>query len=72
VPQFADLLEVVGATCSSMLALTLPGVCHLRLFGGALGRGRFLAAWSVFVFGGVVFIAGVADLSAGMLAKVMY
>jgi hypothetical protein len=29
-------------------------------------------AWAVFVYGGFVFIAGVADLSAGMLAKVMY
>jgi len=66
------LLEVVGATCSSALALTLPGACHLRIFGGALGRSRMLAAWFVFLFGCLVFIAGVGDLSAGVLAQLLY
>ncbi len=34
VPNFANLMALVGATCCTMIAFVLPGIFHLKLFRG--------------------------------------
>lgn len=34
IPNFANLMALVGATCCTMLAFTLPGLFHMCIFKG--------------------------------------
>ena len=36
VPNFANLMALIGATCCSLLAFILPGVFHVKLFKGSV------------------------------------
>ena len=36
VPNFANMMALVGATCCTTLALILPGVFHLNVFAGSV------------------------------------
>ncbi|XP_005103592.2 amino acid transporter AVT3B [Aplysia californica] len=38
IPNFADLMALVGASCCTLLAFILPGVFHMNLFKGDLTR----------------------------------
>ena len=61
-PQFADLLEVVGATCCSMVAFVLPALIHLRVFRTELGLGARALDVAVMVVGCGAFVLGLTDL----------
>ncbi len=34
VPNFANMMALVGATCCTMIAFVLPGIFHMKLFKG--------------------------------------
>ena len=34
VPNFANLMALVGATCCTMIAFVLPAIFHLKIFKG--------------------------------------
>ena len=36
IPNFANLMALVGATCCTLLAFTLPGLFHLKIFSGCV------------------------------------
>ena len=36
VPNFANLMALVGATCCTMIAFVLPAVFHMKIFKGYL------------------------------------
>ena len=65
-PSFADLLEVIGAVCCSLVAFVMPALCFWKLFGHECGvRRKFLAALMTAV-GGTAMALGVADVIAKM------
>ena len=38
IPNFATLMGLIGATCCTMIAFTLPGLFHLKICGATLTR----------------------------------
>merc|ERR1719510_1617554 len=50
IPDFADLMSLIGATCCTLLAFILPALCHLILFKDDLNRfQKFMDIFLIFV-----------------------
>ncbi|XP_022253203.1 amino acid transporter AVT3B-like [Limulus polyphemus] len=50
VPNFANLMALVGATCCTLLAFILPGLFHILLFKNSITRGEWLFdCWLIFL-----------------------
>lgn len=53
IPNFANLMALVGATCCTLLAFILPGLFHMSIYKGSLSIGQVVMDWSL-VFIGVI------------------
>ena len=42
VPNFANLMALVGASCCTLLAFILPGIFHMNVFKGYIALTTFL------------------------------
>ncbi|XP_059150085.1 uncharacterized protein LOC131936955 isoform X1 [Physella acuta] len=51
IPNFVDLMALVGASCCTLLAFILPGLFHLKLFKGKLNKKQILLNWLLVLFG---------------------
>jgi len=50
IPNFANLMSLIGATCCTLLAFILPALCHLILFKDDLNRfQKFMDIFLIFV-----------------------
>ncbi|XP_062513793.1 uncharacterized protein LOC134189515 [Corticium candelabrum] len=61
IPSFSDLMALVGATCCTMLLLTLPGLFHYILFKGQLSKLESMLDIFLIVSGVIGAILGTAD-----------
>ncbi|KAK3100134.1 hypothetical protein FSP39_015195 [Pinctada imbricata] len=51
IPNFANLMALVGATCCTMLAFTLPGLFHMSIFKGSLTVCQVVIDWTLIFLG---------------------
>lgn len=51
IPNFANLMALVGATCCTMLTFILPGIFHMNIFRGSLTRRQRLLDWLLICMG---------------------
>ena len=61
VPQFSDLMALVGATCCTLLAFIMPGACHLALFKRSLDQSDVILDYTLVIVGIVGAIVGTLD-----------
>ncbi|CAH1776436.1 unnamed protein product [Owenia fusiformis] len=61
VPNFANLMALVGAGCCTLLAFILPGIFHLKIFQGALTKWSWTLDVCIIVIGIVGTIIGLQD-----------
>lgn len=61
IPNFANLMALVGATCCTMLAFTLPGLFHMSIFKGSLTICQVIVDWSLIFMGIMGSIIGTID-----------
>ncbi|GFO11588.1 proton-coupled amino acid transporter 1 [Plakobranchus ocellatus] len=61
IPNFADLMALVGATCCTFLAFVMPGLFHMKLFQGDLSQRQKLFDWTLICLGILGTILGLWD-----------
>ncbi|XP_048775829.1 uncharacterized protein LOC125680372 [Ostrea edulis] len=61
IPNFANLMALVGATCCTMLAFTLPGLFHMCIFKGNLTIYQVIIDWTLIFLGVVGAVIGTID-----------
>ncbi|KAK3798097.1 hypothetical protein RRG08_034653 [Elysia crispata] len=61
IPNFADLMALVGATCCTFLAFVMPGLFHMRLFRGDLTRRQKFFDWTLITLGLLGTVLGLWD-----------
>ncbi|XP_025087505.1 amino acid transporter AVT3B-like isoform X2 [Pomacea canaliculata] len=61
VPNFANLMALVGASCCTLLAFILPGVFHLCIYKSSITRSQQIIDWLLILFGICGTIAGTVD-----------
>ncbi|OWF45131.1 amino acid transporter ANTL1-like isoform X2 [Mizuhopecten yessoensis] len=61
IPNFANLMALVGATCCTLLAFILPGLFHLSIFKGSLSIGQVVMDWTLIFIGTVGTIVCTVD-----------
>lgn len=61
IPNFANLMALVGATCCTMLAFTLPGLFHMCIFKGNLTIYQVIVDWTLIFLGIVGAVIGTID-----------
>ncbi|XP_062577527.1 uncharacterized protein LOC134239364 [Saccostrea cucullata] len=61
IPNFANLMALVGATCCTMLAFTLPGLFHMCIFKGNLSIYQVIVDWTLVFLGVVGAVIGTID-----------
>jgi len=64
IPNFADLIGLVGATCCTMLAFIMPGLFHMKIFKGSLTKGEFCLDVLLIVIGLIGAFIGTSDALA--------
>jgi len=42
IPNFSDLMNIIGAVFGTILAFIMPALCHYAIFGKAIGRGDLI------------------------------
>ncbi|XP_013395814.1 amino acid transporter AVT3B isoform X1 [Lingula anatina] len=61
IPNFANLMALVGASCCTLLAFILPGLFHLQIFKGSITRWQKFVDIFLIVLGIVGTIVGTWD-----------
>lgn len=64
IPSFSNLMALVGATCCTMLAFTLPGLFHIQLarkYKGSISRGEYCFDIFLIVLGVIGAVIGTWD-----------
>ncbi|CAL1530913.1 unnamed protein product [Lymnaea stagnalis] len=61
IPNFADLMALVGASFCTLLIFILPALFHLRLFKGKLNKRQIALNWLLVVIGIMGIICGLWD-----------
>ncbi|XP_070197202.1 uncharacterized protein [Littorina saxatilis] len=61
VPNFANLMALVGASCCTLLAFILPGIFHMNVFRGCLTRSQKWLDWFLICVGVCGTIVGTMD-----------
>ncbi|RUS78351.1 hypothetical protein EGW08_013902 [Elysia chlorotica] len=76
IPNFADLMALVGATCCTFLAFVMPGLFHMKLFQGHLTRRQKCFDWTLIVLGLIGTVLGLLDamgrISEPVISDVTY
>lgn len=66
-PSFADLLEIIGSVCCSMVAFVMPALCHLKFFSFELNEKQKMLNLSLILVGGTAMTLGVGNLCAKLV-----
>jgi len=66
IPNFADLMALVGASCCTLLAFILPGLFHLNLFKGNLQRKEKMFDYLLIFLGVIGTVLGLWDAMSRM------
>ncbi|XP_046372025.2 amino acid transporter AVT3B-like isoform X1 [Haliotis rufescens] len=61
IPNFANLMALVGASCCTLLAFILPGIFHLRIFSQSLSLSQKVTDWSLIAIGVIGTLIGTID-----------
>ncbi|XP_076468194.1 uncharacterized protein LOC143299009 [Babylonia areolata] len=61
VPNFANLMALVGSSCCTLLAFILPGIFHMNIFRGSLTRSQLMLDWMLVVIGVCGTVIGTMD-----------
>ncbi|KAK7496453.1 hypothetical protein BaRGS_00012375 [Batillaria attramentaria] len=61
IPNFANLMALVGASCCTLLAFILPGLFHMNIFKDSLTRSQKMLDWCLIFVGIFGTIIGVLD-----------
>ncbi|WAQ99762.1 AVT3C-like protein, partial [Mya arenaria] len=61
IPSFSNIMALVGATCCTLLAFTLPGLFHLSIFKGSLSRSQVMFDWFLMGMGVLGAVIGTID-----------
>ncbi|KAL4230317.1 hypothetical protein ACF0H5_010700 [Mactra antiquata] len=61
IPSFSNIMALVGATCCTLLAFTLPGLFHMSIFKGSLTRYQVFFDWFLIALGIVGAVIGTID-----------
>lgn len=61
VPNFANLMALVGSSCCTLLAFILPGIFHWNIFRGSLTRSQVMLDWFLVLIGFLGTIVGTMD-----------
>lgn len=51
IPNFANLMALVGATCCTLLAFILPGLFHMSIYKGSLSISQVILDWTLIFIG---------------------
>ncbi|XP_045203873.2 uncharacterized protein LOC123556878 isoform X2 [Mercenaria mercenaria] len=68
IPSFSNIMALVGATCCTLLAFTLPGLFHMTIFKGTLSKCQVFFDWFLIILGIIGAIIGTLD-TLNRLAK---
>ncbi|XP_060565661.1 uncharacterized protein LOC132724732 isoform X2 [Ruditapes philippinarum] len=68
IPSFTNIMALVGATCCTLLAFTLPGLFHMTIFKGSLSKLQVSFDWFLVILGVIGAIIGTLD-TLNRLAK---
>lgn len=60
-PNFADLLEILGSICCTILAFIIPALAHLKLFRGEMSKKEVVCDLILVLVGGLTVVAGCLD-----------
>lgn len=61
IPNFANLMSLIGATCCTLLAFILPALCHLILFKGDLDKSQIFVDIFLVLVGVLGMVLGTVD-----------
>ncbi|KAL5012999.1 hypothetical protein ScPMuIL_011550 [Solemya velum] len=61
IPNFTNLMALVGSSCCTLLAFILPGLFHLSIFRGSLSLKQITSDWFLVFIGIVGTLVGLID-----------
>lgn len=61
IPSFSNIMALVGATCCTLLAFTLPGLFHMSIFKGSLSKCQLGFDWFLVLLGIIGAVVGTFD-----------